>query len=713
MSSQPDDLIQVLRLAAIVESSDDAIVSKDVDGIITSWNAAAERMFGWTAAEAVGRSIRLIIPQDRQSEEDMVLSRIRRGEPVHHFETVRLRRTGELFDVSISVSPIRTPVGRVVGASKIARDISERKRIERALLDARAQQSDLQRRLTTIINASGALLTSPRTADVLPAIVELARQVVPADAAAVWTMEEGAWRAAASHGLSETFLATPVPATVSLDMPDDIPVALESLDDPRAAPRRAAYEREGIRAVLAVPLRPAPELRASIGLYYRHERPFGLVERESASGLGRLASAAITTSFLYEAQRRRRIESEFVADVGESLARSRDHRDSLERLAHRAVPALADWCVVHLQDDEGRLVMAASAGAAQGQEGVWERVLRGAPGDASDTFSIERVMRTGAPGLVEWTGTGEPAAYAGERRDAFALIGPMSLVSVPLVAHSRLIGTLTLARLSAEVRWTPPDVGFVQDVAYRVALAVDNVRAYEEARSANRLKDEFLATLSHELRTPLNAIVGYAQMLKKGAMPPERQQRAYEVLEKNARALTQIVEDVLDISRIVTGKIRLALQPVALDGIVRQSVETVQPGADAKGVTVQLTNEASSDMVAGDPDRLQQVFWNLLSNAVKFTPKDGRIDVGITCADGLCTVTVADNGSGIDPQFLPFIFERFRQADARHAREHGGLGLGLAIARQIVELHGGSIEARSAGKGQGAVFRVALPALTR
>ena len=710
MASRSDELIQALRLAAIVESSDDAIVSKDVDGIITSWNGAAERMFGWSAAEAVGRSIRLIIPEDRQSEEDMVLSRIRRGEPVHHFETVRMRRTGEPFDVSISVSPIRTPDGVVVGASKIARDISERKRIERALADARAEQGDLQRRLRTIINASGALLTSPRPDDVLSAILGLAREVLAADGTVVWTVQQGAWRVAASHGLSDAFVGTPVPAISALDLPDDEPVAAESLDDPRLAARRASYEREGIKAVLAVPLRPAPDVRASVGFYYREERTFGVVERESVAGLGRLASAAIMTSFLYEAQRRRRIESEFVADVGASLARSRDHLESLERLAMRAVPALADWCAVHLLDDDGRLMRAALAGGDPERGEKLELVLRAGPDEPADLFSLDRVVRTGAPAALTWQTLADCAGCAAERRVAMEALVPLSVVGVPLVAHGRIIGTLAFARRAVDGQQML-ELGFVQDVAYRVALAIDNVRAYEEAHTANRLKDEFLATLSHELRTPLNAIVGYAQMLRKGALPAARQQRAYEVLEKNARALSQIVEDVLDISRIVTGKIRLNVQPTSLLQIVQQSVETVQPGADAKGVTVCVERAGETDMVAGDPDRLQQVFWNLLSNAVKFTPRDGRIDIRLTCGDGLCAVSVADNGAGIDPRFLPFIFERFRQADARHAREHGGLGLGLSIARQIVELHGGSIDARSAGRGQGSTFRVSLPAL--
>ena len=195
-------------------------------------------------------------------------------------------------------------------------------------------------------------------------------------------------------------------------------------------------------------------------------------------------------------------------------------------------------------------------------------------------------------------------------------------------------------------------------------------------------------------------------------MAEEKKTRAYEVLDKNAGALTQIVEDVLDISRIISGKIRLELQPVTLAPIIIHSIETVQPGADAKGVQVAVRPRRGPS-VAGDADRLQQVFWNLLSNAVKFTPREGHIVVRVILNNGLCEVIVADDGAGIDAKFLPHIFERFRQGDSRYGREHGGLGLGLAIARQIVEMHGGTITAESKGAGHGSTFRVVLPALSQ
>jgi PAS domain S-box-containing protein len=711
MDSQSDFLIQALRLAAIVEGSDDAIVSKDVNGIVTSWNAAAERMFGYSAAEVIGRSIRLIIPDDRQSEEDVVLSRIRAGERVDHFETQRCRKNGELFDVSITVSPIRTPDGRVIGASKIARDISERRRNERALLEARAEHADLRRRLSTIIDASSALLMSPRLEDVLPAILVVAKQVLPADGFAVWRREEGVWSVIASEGLSDRFISVSIAPADQQQLTELLVV--ESVRDAGPPSRIADYAEEGVESMLVVPLHTGPDMTASIAFYYRMRHQFTTVERESALGLGRLASSVISTARLYDSQRRRRIESDFIAEAGALLVSSLDYRDTLTLLAERAVPRLAEWCAFHMKGDEGRVELVASSATRSDDEPDLERFVAAGDGEPEDVFSVERVIRTGQATMLQRWSADECDGWAQARVEAAARVGVGSVVCVPLVARSRTLGALTIASLDSRHPFTSSELGFAQDLAYRVALSIDNIMSYEDARTANRLKDEFLANLSHELRTPLNAIVGYAQMLKKGALPEARKPRAYEVLDKNASALTQIVEDVLDISRIISGKIRLQLHPVQIEPIVQYSVETVQPGADAKGVRIQVESERDLPTVAGDADRLQQVVWNLLSNAIKFTPRDGRITVKVRGCDGGCEVCVADNGAGIDPLFLPHIFERFRQGDTRHGREHGGLGLGLSIARQIVEMHGGTISAESPGLGQGSIFRVVLPALSR
>ncbi len=248
------------------------------------------------------------------------------------------------------------------------------------------------------------------------------------------------------------------------------------------------------------------------------------------------------------------------------------------------------------------------------------------------------------------------------------------------------------------------------EVEERRKVEAERTAALARERDANRLKDEFLATLSHELRTPLNAVLGWTRVLRAAPVEARTKERALESIERNARAQARLIEDLLEISRIVTGKLRLQMQDVDLAAIIEAAVEVVQPAAAAKRITLDVALDGQPAWTAGDPARLQQVVWNLLSNAVKFTPLEGRVMVRLERGDGY-RLTVQDTGPGIDASFLPFVFEPFRQADGTASREHGGLGLGLAIAKQLVELHGGTIEAHSEGHDTGARFSVSLPSM--
>lgn len=362
-------------LAGIVDSSEDAIISKNLNGIITSWNHAAERMFGWNADEAIGRSIIMIIPPELRDEETMILSRLRQGQRIEHFETIRQTKDGRRRNISLSISPIRNKNGEIIGASKIARDITERVRTE---------------------EERGVLLAS----------------------------------------------------------------------------ERAARER---------------------------------------------------------------------------------------------------------------------------------------------------------------------------------------------------------------------------------------------AEAASRAKDEFVAMISHEIRSPLNAILGWAQMLRQGQLDKAATTNALESIERNARAQAQLVSDLLDISRVITGKLRINARPVDITTSLESALESIRPAAEAKQIDIEVEREPYATVITGDADRLQQVFWNLLSNAVKFTPRGGRVNITISRSDSQLEISVSDSGAGINPEFLPFIFDRFTQADTTSARHHAGLGLGLAIVRHIIELHGGTVTAGSEGLGKGATFRITLP----
>ncbi len=243
----------------------------------------------------------------------------------------------------------------------------------------------------------------------------------------------------------------------------------------------------------------------------------------------------------------------------------------------------------------------------------------------------------------------------------------------------------------------------------REELLASTERARRAAEAANRAKDEFLATVSHELRTPLSPILAWARMLRDGVLDDERRRHAYDVIERSARAQAQLIEDLLDVSRIMAGKMRLEVRPVALAPIIERAVEVVRPSADAKGIGMQVVLDSEAGAVRGDEGRLQQVVWNLLTNAVKFTPKGGRVQLTLERVNSHLEIAVADTGEGMDPEFVPHVFDRFRQADASTTRAQSGLGLGLAIVRHIVEAHGGSVHAESAGRGQGAVFTAKLP----
>ena len=288
-------------------------------------------------------------------------------------------------------------------------------------------------------------------------------------------------------------------------------------------------------------------------------------------------------------------------------------------------------------------------------------------------------------------------------------------MAVPMAVMGRIIGTIEVQSYQSNV-YRPEHVTAMGMAANLTAVAIENVRllklertARESAEESNRLKDEFLATVSHELRTPLTAILGWSRMLEGGTLDDAVTQQAVETIGRNAKAQAQIVDDILDVSRIITGNLYLDLQPLEVVPVVENAINVVRPTADAKGIRIETYFDPTPAVVSGDANRLQQVVWNLLSNGIKFTETGGRVCVKVFQSGRVVEISVSDTGPGIDKEFLPFVFDRFRQADSTTTRHHGGLGLGLAIARHLVEIHGGTIKAESAGQGQGATFRIRLP----
>jgi len=277
----------------------------------------------------------------------------------------------------------------------------------------------------------------------------------------------------------------------------------------------------------------------------------------------------------------------------------------------------------------------------------------------------------------------------------------------PLRHEGRVIGTLTIIEDVTER--VGREAELQSQIEARTRLLASEKLARSEAERANRLKDEFLATISHELRNPLNAIMGWAHMMRLGKLTPANAERAVETIYRNAKAQAQLVADLLDVSRIISGKLRLDVRTVDLINIINAAIDSVRPAADAKGIRLQTVLDPAAGPISGDADRLQQVVWNLLTNAVKFTPKGGRIQIMVQRINSHVEVVVSDSGVGISKEFLPYVFDRFRQADASTTRIHGGLGLGLSIVRQLVDLHGGSVSVHSEGEGKGATFTITLP----
>jgi len=410
--------------------------------------------------------------------------------------------------------------------------------------------------------------------------------------------------------------------------------------------------------------------------------------------------------------RKRAEESQrFLAEASEVLVSSLDYEATLTALAHLVVPRLADWCSIDMVADERMIRRLAVAHQDPAKVELALELDRRYPQELTDAEGVAKVIRTGQPEI--YPNVPEILLALVTRDDGqvqmLRELGLKSAMIVPLIAHNRVLGAVTFIAAESGRHFSAADLSFAEDLAHRAALAVDNARLYREAQEVNRLKDEFLATLSHELRTPLTAVLGWTRLLSSGQLDEATGRRALETIERNAQSQVQLIDDILDVSRIIRGKLRLNVRPTDLAPVIEAAVDSVRPAAEAKGIRLQVVLDPHGGLVSGDPDRLQQVVWNLLSNAIKFTPKEGRVQVLLVRINSHLEITVSDTGPGIKAEFLPYVFDRFRQADPSTTRMHGGLGLGLAIVRHLVELHGGTVSVES--KGAGAMFRIMLPLL--
>jgi PAS domain S-box-containing protein len=438
-----------------------------------------------------------------------------------------------------------------------------------------------------------------------------------------------------------------------------------------------------------------------------------------AEDLAYRAALAFDNATLYRAEQQTRKAAERTSDrltrlqaVAAALSQALTPRQVATAVIEQGLNSLGAQAgsVVALSDSGRELEIVGTLGFPPEVEKKWERFPVNAIVPIADAF------RNKAPIIIE---------SLAERVDYYSALGPLAsvtgtqaLITFPLIVEGRNIGAMGLS-FAAEQHFSEDDHAFMIALAQQCAQALERARLYEteqrlrtEAEAANRIKDEFLATVSHELRTPLTAIVGWASMLRNNTFDAEATARALESIERNAKAQTQIIEDLLDVSRIITGKLHLDARASELNAPIELALEVIRPAALTKGITIHTELEQGAGTVWCDPARIQQVMWNLLFNAVKFTPEGGAIDLHLRRVGTHVQVSVSDTGQGIAPEFLPFVFERFRQADGTITRRHGGLGLGLAIVRHLVEMHGGTVRVESAGLDQGATFTVELPLIT-
>ncbi|MEH2430702.1 MAG: ATP-binding protein [Nostoc sp.] len=379
--------------------------------------------------------------------------------------------------------------------------------------------------------------------------------------------------------------------------------------------------------------------------------------------------------------------SNFLAEASRVLVSSLDYRTTLTSLAQLAVPTLADWCIVDVVENNLPVftnpVIAASEPA---KEELIKELQQCYPIPVDADYGPPQVLRTGKPELV--TNISESSLQRkSSNEEHFSLLRQLQVKSqmvVPLLVRERKLGTILFASAQPGRHYTTGDVEMAEELAQRAAFAIDNARLYRQAQEANRIKEEFLAIVSHELRTPLNSMLGWVQVIRTRKWDEATTSKALETIERNAKLQRKLIEDILDVSRIVQGLIRLNIRKVDLVPIIQAAIEVVHPTSEIKDIQVEFNLDSSVGQVMGDAERLQQVVWNLLSNAVKFTPNGGRVEVHLEQVNSNVQITVSDTGKGISADFLPYIFERFRQADSTTTRVDNGLGLGLAIVLHLV-----------------------------
>ena len=642
-------------LASIVESSDDAIISKNLSGVITSWNGGAQRIFEYTANEAIGQPISMIAAPDRLDEMPSILERIKQGERIDHFDTVRRAKSGKLVNVSLTVSPVRDAAGRIVGASKVARDITERMRTAQLLATLNSQLQESNASLTRSYE------DLQKARDLLKATLAGIGDAV------ISTDSEG--RIVFANQVAQSVLRWPEAEMLGKHLDDVFRIINE-------------FSREKVESPVAKVLREG----AIVGLANHTvliARDGTEVPIDDSGAPIRGEGGTIQGTVLV------------FRDISERRQKENELRESEQRFHNLAdsAPVLIWVCGADMKctwfnrpwlEFTGRTMeQELGDGWAEGihrDDLQRHRSIYRKSFDRREAFSVEYRLRR----------------HDGEWRWILDTGMPLRSPDGTFLGYIGSCIDITERKKAEEER--------------QILLTREQA-ARSEAERANRLKDEFLATVSHELRTPLAAVLGWSQLLEDPTLDEPTRERALKTIQHNAKMQTKLLEDILDVSRVVSGKLLLEMQRVELPAVIDGALESMRPTAEARGIRIESIIDPLPGAVHGDPERLEQVVRNLLSNAVKFTPEGGRVEVRLQHRGSLAEIQVRDWGEGIAADFLPHVFEPFRQADFSPSRRHGGLGLGLAIVQQVVGLHQGTVDAHSDGLGTGATFTVGIPLL--
>ena len=652
-----------LLLAAIVESSDDTIVSKTLDGIITSWNLAAERMFGFTAQEAVGQHIFLIIPPDRRSEEDMILSKLRRGEHIDHFETVRMRKDGTRLDISLTISPLKNKDGHIIGASKIARDITESKR--------------LRQNLEFLSNASKVLSSSLDYKTTLQTIANLAVQHIADWCAINMLADDGsieqlaiahvdpqkvqwAWELNkkypvdrnATRGVPQ-ILRTGVSEFVPL-ITDEMLVAAAVDDEQLALARKI-----GFTSAMTIPIIVDGKAIGTIAFVLAESaRRYTQADLTMAEELASRASLAIQNARLYWA-----------------MQQSRDQFDIILR-------GVADGIIVY--DSHSHIIYANEAAALM-----------------TNSISVEAMMGTSNTGIYD------RYEIIDEHRQPFPHSQLTHLRVLAGEPEAQAVMGYKNRSTNEPEHWSLVRSRPVLNEQREVTMVVTIFHDITERVLAEQRKDEFISMTSHELKTPVTSLKGFTHVLQRRLAKEGDSQGLHYLSRMDAQLnkLTKLIAELLDISRMQVGKLAFQIETFNLDDLIVETVENVQAATTTHQIIIEGKTGAR---IVGDKDRLGQVFINLLNNAVKYSPRAGKVIVRLYHEQKHAVVSVQDFGIGIDEAYHQKIFDRFYQVTSPEERTYPGLGIGLYLSSEIVKRHSGRITVQS-HKGSGATFSVILP----